>query len=615
MKIKRITRWVMLIAGVLVVVGGVGVVSWKIGSTAEKVSAYDEAGDAEYEDMLREYPEGAQDKSGEDEVLEQINESEALEGVGVLESQYDARARYPGVRTKDQHSEGLCWLYSSVTTLEYNIAKNYENYEVSNKHLDYLTIDGSYVYKQAGATNVYFDRYLSVDGAFYRTDLGTSGANPELIYSMMDPIAIVSESDFTNVMVNNDARLSGITRYEDLWNNDIISEQERSEILKKNFENQSAYMERQNFSDVNDPSKVKYIVTGAKTASYGFDAARTVNSEAVEAIKNLVNKYGAVKISTFGTGDRFNNCSDKKIVDGRNRYTFIVDNRIERVDPNDPESEILYECTANHGMTIVGWDDEWTYEYNNEERSGAFILQNSWGESPEDSMKWYLAYISAVPGMMYFDSVEKYSDYDKYYGPEDYKTQSIEPLDSELIFELSAGGAEKLEAFTIGRLNSATNYDVYVSTTGDRDDFVKDGTFAPGYGITKYKFNKEYDTNGDYAIMLKRSDGGAVSAASRSRDTLTIMAKEIRVPDGPDSPSNPDLPVRPDVPTPEEDLPVPKTAGGVSETAVGKPNTGGNTNTEWMAGIVQYLLPGVFVVGFTVVFVRKKNKGHRKFDW
>lgn len=46
-----------------------------------------------------------------------------------------------------------------------------------------------------------------------------------------------------------------------------------------------------------------------------------------------------------------------------------------------------YKCPANHGVTIIGWDDNYSIENFNEEHrpkeKGAWIIKNSWGERQE----------------------------------------------------------------------------------------------------------------------------------------------------------------------------------------------------------------------------------------
>lgn len=534
MKIKHRLKYCAMLSAVFVAVGMIGVVGLRIAEDTKNASAQ-ENGDGQA-DYLSDYEEaeirGSILGEIEEEYIYQHSDIEAptLEAAGSLPAKYDLRDEY-AVRQKDQHSEGMCWLYSGVTALEYSLAKKYENYEVSVKHLDYMTTDAHYedndndihndVYKQANKTNAYFDRYLNA-GGYHRWSLGTSGANQELIYSILDPLAIVSESDFTNVLKANDSRLASINRYEDIWSLD-----NKNDILKKNGEGYSSYMEKQDYYKVNDASKVKYIVTGAKLGGYAFDESRTVDSDVVKNIKSIINDYGAVKISTFGTPNRIDNCSDKKTVGDRNMYTFIVDNRVVRKDPNDPESEILYECKADHGMTIVGWDDDWEYEYNGETKKGAFILQNSWGEKEHDKMKWHLSYTSNLPSLMYFDSVEKYNDYDRYYGVKDYKKQTIEPDSDEYIFEFSLDNSEELEAFVFSELYGAYEYDVYVSNTGKAGDFKKDGKFNSVAGIAKYEFNNKYEIANDYAIKIKRVNGRALSDADRIRGTMNVMSDKI----------------------------------------------------------------------------------------
>lgn len=524
MKIKHRLKYCAMLGAVFVAVGMVGAVGLRIAEDTKSANAQEsEDNQADY---LLDYEEAESRSLILGEIEEEDNyqysniEAPTLEAAGSLPAKYDLRDEY-AVRQKDQHTEGMCWLYSSVTALEYSLAKKYENYEVSVKHLDYMTIDAGDVYKQAGKANVYFDRYMNA-GGYHRWSLGTSGAASELIYSVLNPLAIVSESDFTNVLKSNDSRLATIGRYEDIWSLD-----NKDDILQENGEGYPSYIEKQDFDKVNDPSKVKYIVTGARLGGYSFDASRTADDSVVKAIKSIIDDYGAVKISTFGTSDKFNNCSDKKTVDGRSVYTFIVDNRVVREDPNDPESEILYECKADHGMTIVGWDDDWEYEYNGETKRGAFILQNSWGEKEYDKMKWHLSYISDLPSLLYFDSVEKYNDYDRYYSVDDYKEQTIEPASDEYVFEFSLDGSEEIEAFVFSELYGAYEYDVYVSDTGKAGDFKKDGKFNSVAGIAKYEFNNEYEITSDYAIKMKRVNGKTISDADRTRGTMNVMSDKI----------------------------------------------------------------------------------------
>lgn len=595
MQLKKIAGRVVLATGVAIALGGVGVVSWKINSGAERADAYD--GEGYYDGPLmplspdEEYSNAgtrSNSRKGGSELLSGENSSFA--------ESYDSRQEYESVRIKNQKTEGLCWLYSSVTALEYALAKKYGvEYEVSVKHLDYLTIDGRYVYKGDGDTNVYFDRFLGTSDAQHRTSLGTSGNVVELVYGIVNPLAIMSERDFTDVLKSNDSRLAGINRYEDLWDNSIISEEERDNILEKNAEGYPSYLVRQDYNAVNDPSKVDYVVTGMKILNgYGFDASRTTDSSDVNAMKQMITDYGALQTS---------------VVVNVNECAYVENENATLIKTNAAECRY-----TNHGITIVGWDDGWEYEYGNEKKYGAYILQNSYGGA-RDSEKWHLGYISALSLLMYFDSIERYEDYDHYYGPTDYKDRGAEPDGDEYIFELSLGEDERIKEIVFEELSGSFEYDVYVSPDGEPDNYVKDGEFDSRKGISKYEIGGDYAIEGNYAIKLKRKDGSTISSNDRIRNTLNVMARDVQVPDDPVGPVVPDVPVEPDGSDDEEDLPVPNTASAESTSKTGKPNTGQNTQNDGAGGTVLYILPGVFVALITGIFIKRRNKNHRKFDW
>lgn len=506
MKIKRLKRYLFCAAAAAVCSGVVGIAAWTASDDTDEVKAYNNDG-IEYSDFY-ERLEGHDVAEGEfAEVAAYEPGAVVNEGSDSLGKYYDARDHY-NVRTKNQHSEGLCWLYSGVTALEYYLAKTNRPMEVSVKHLDYQIIKGEGVYVN-GEANPYFDRYLNASGAAYRTVLGTAGSAWQLVYGFINPLAVVSEKDFTDVLKKNDNKLASIEKYEDLW-----SLKNRDELLTD-----GAYAVKQNYEEVNDPSKVNYIVTGAKMVSYAYDEARTADSDVVKAVKNYVSEYGALKISARTTD--LDKCASKRIDGSRVLYTILSDD---------------VDCGPNHGMVIVGWDDDWEYCGDGKDwgecsesdiKKGAFILQNSWGENETDKMKWHLSYTSPLPWSMYFDSVESYDAYDHYYGPADYREGKIESGADENIFELSLDDNEQLEAIMYNELYGDHNYDVYVSPTGKASDFEKDGVFAAQLGITKYELANRYSIEGDYAVKLKRTDGSTISDASKGRNVLNVLADKV----------------------------------------------------------------------------------------
>ena len=175
-------------------------------------------------------------------------------------------------------------------------------------------------------------------------------------------------------------------------------------------------------------------------------------------------------------------------------------------------------------MVIVGWDDNWEYEYASQTKRGAFILQNSWGELSSDKREWHIAYVSALLDMVYLNGIERYDSYDYYYGPNNYRGQGITPESNELIYEMSSRRSAQLKALTFATIGGSNNYEVYISVDGDAANFVKDGIFKTDIGITKYELKNEYQIDGNYAIKLKKVGWSPVSDENRQRNTLNVMA-------------------------------------------------------------------------------------------
>ena len=113
MKIKRIRKkYVVFSIMLLVLLGAVGVGVYKINVDASDVSAYEITAAGELGDV------GAMVENSNDGYLVGASEN--------FSTYYDVRDEVGGnVRNKDQHSEGMCWLYSSTSAMEYALAKQH----------------------------------------------------------------------------------------------------------------------------------------------------------------------------------------------------------------------------------------------------------------------------------------------------------------------------------------------------------------------------------------------------------------------------------------------------------------------------------------------------------
>lgn len=591
MKIKRIRKkYIVFSIMLLALLGAVGVGVYKINVDASDVSAYEITAAGELGDV------GA--------MVENSDDGYSVGASETFSAYYDVRDEVGGnVRNKDQHSEGLCGLYAATTAMEYALAKQHWYYEVSAKHLDYMTILGDSAYKQENATNVYFDRYLNGTGADRRGRLGDGVYNAQLIFSLMSPLAIMSEANFTSVMKNNDSRLASISRYEDIW-----SLSNKDSILVD-----GAYAEKQDFNKVNDASKTDFVITGIGTARYSFDGSRGADSSGIRGIKDVIQKYGGVSVQ-FPYND-LDAC--RYVNEASTSYTIIND-----------QSGACNE--TYHAMAIVGWDDNWEYEYAGQTKRGAFILQNSWGEHSSDKRKWHIAYISALLDMVYFNGIERYDSYDYYYGPNNYRGQGITPENNELIYEMSSRKSAQLKALTFATIGGSNNYEVYISVDGDAANFVKDGIFKTDIGITKYELKNEYQIDGNYAIKLKKVGGSPVSDEIRQRNTLNVMAAKVTshgettttVTEDEDSDSQSSSDDSHGIEEEENDdgdIAVPNTSADddtnkTSNTTNKSPVTGGGSQGSDEGVTAIHMLPMTLIIGITALGLCRRSKRHRKFE-
>lgn len=416
-------------------------------------------------------------------------------GAGTLPSSYDSRNSLGYAYVKNQNTEGLCGAYSMSTTLEYSLRKKYgDNTEVSAKHFDYQMVDASEAYDNASInSNAYNNWFYNRTRARY---LGEGMPITNLLAAAMNPLSIMPESDFVSIIKEKDGALrnnANIQRYEDIW-----TYAESSLTDHDNYGNHyKVYSVKQDYNKINKQNDDQYMVTGAILADYSMSYLDRNRETVIENIKNAIKDYGAVIISTtINTGD-----SQCVYSDG-GKYTIV---------------QTKSGCGSGHFIAAVGWDDGWDYGGS---ETGAFILQNSWGEKGETNRnKWHLSYNAYFDGMLYFDSIEKNDNYDKYYGPAEYSIADTRPADNEYAFsnvELaddeyvfafkSDGDRRRLTEIVFYNPYMSSEYDIYFSNTGRTDDFVKVGTSYFAQGITKYNLEeaeKEVSIEGNFAIKLK----------------------------------------------------------------------------------------------------------------
>ena len=292
MKIRHQLKCCVMFGAVIVVASAIGFISWKIEDSAQTVKALNED-EFPYEDncceaKLFDWPEGEDVyyESVEGNSEEDDDGGLAPTGAGLLPASYDAREIYTHVRNKDQNSEGLCWLYAMTTALEFYLEKNYQDtVEISPKHFDYQLVKATDAYEDEGVENFY---------AREEHEFGEGGDLQLSLLGLLNPLAIISDEDFTQIVKNKDSRLNSINRYEDIWklNNykDILTRGDG--VHDVDDDKNTIYTVKQDYDEINNSDNVDYIATS--TGVIRYDRENDIGrQETIEKIKNVVLEYGA----------------------------------------------------------------------------------------------------------------------------------------------------------------------------------------------------------------------------------------------------------------------------------------------------------------------------------
>ena len=326
-----------------------------------------------------------------------------------------------------QGSLGICWAFASLSSVETNMLKtglmNINNYKnLSERQLDYVGVSSSYITEGYNPYSVAMRNYPG------------SGAFPNTAFVLMaSGVSPVSTEKFGEYDTNQDVK-----------------------SLKEIF----------------NLDNIEYVVD--EYINYGSLQDYSTDEERdswVNSIKEHVMNYGSVAVTTIGTLAGYGGSCLYK--DTSNNYLINVRGECNPLDSNNI-----------HAMAIIGWDDNYEYEYcrledettrdltnctNIVSGKGAFILKNSWGDTYPYP---YLSYESNVDGAYGVSKVSKKNwdtnyDYTKLYESKyEHKISTITYYKSSQIKER----LEKISFYSNSR--NLTSYDIYVSVD-DSNNYVK----------------------------------------------------------------------------------------------------------------------------------------------
>ena len=381
-----------------------------------------------------------------------------LGGSTSLESRFNLAEQYDLI-VKDQKLTMSCWAFSTTTMLESNVAMRNVllNEEYSPLHMEYR------------ATEMYS-----------KPKLGWGSADMALAY-MVSGNGPVDESDFPMEDVYDEVNNSYTTHY--------LTDPDRVNVdLDKTV--QLKITDTTTFANI-----VKKYDTTTGAVQY-YDAYETqYTSEQVEAvrkkIKSHIKEYGAVTAGIYSDEDGVLTSTGNYI---STYYDSNTDIYAYKVDYTSAES-------ANHQITIVGWDDT----------KQAYIVQNSWGELFENNGYFYVAYDdvwieSRVYGINNIEELSGNNKYDQIYQYDELGMNYLMGLYVPAIY----ANVFTRENIPSGKDEYITEVGLYIAETTGIDIYVNavDGEFTDSNGNTKLKLvhSGEILEPGYHVIKLNASE-------------------------------------------------------------------------------------------------------------
>ncbi|MEI5993772.1 Ig-like domain-containing protein [Candidatus Enterococcus mansonii] len=219
----------------------------------------------------------------------------------------------------------------------------------------------------------------------------------------------------------------------------------------------------------------------------------------IMAIKELVYTYGA---STFYYDTEYSHDSTYYNYKTNATYVPIEDAKAGLVPTYDGW------LSANHGITIVGWDDTYAKEnfVKKPKNNGAFKMKNSWGVFPHDRGYFYMsyedAYLLAAENIAADTSKEKFDHVNSYITGEMNSYMDLKS-DSKDIYAgnvyTTSKNKEVLEAVSISTDQPHLSYEIYYLDKAVQ----KNKTFSGFEGLEKIASGIK-DASGIERIQTKK---------------------------------------------------------------------------------------------------------------
>lgn len=315
------------------------------------------------------------DENGKKQVLSSSmpDEGTGLRQASNLPSKYDLRINSLSTSIKDQGVTGACWAFAAIKASESNsILKNItssNNTDFSESHLTWYSYNGI----TDKSSTMYGDSITPVSA-------------PSNIPHIFPSFENVSSTNPTAYDIGGNA-LTAISTLAQ-WSG--IEAEENAPFTADDY--------KQEYAMANSMS------AGNGTSRYS-SVAHLQNSECYDnssraQIKKALMEHGAIDISMFYDESGFEN----NTLNGTSFYQTKY-------------SGTMAQRMANHCVTIVGWDDNYSRNNfkNRPSGNGAWLIANSYGSSYNDNGYFWLSYYEpSICDIFTFD-IEPASNYDNNY--------------------------------------------------------------------------------------------------------------------------------------------------------------------------------------------------------
>ena len=225
---------------------------------------------------------------------------------------------------------------------------------------------------------------------------------------------------------------------------------------------------------------------------------QVIEGKDYQKIKEAVYKYGGVQSSLYTS---LTNALSESIYYNKENYAYCF------IGTDKP----------NHDVVIVGWDDNYPKENFNLdlEGDGAFLCQNSWGESFGDNGYFYVSYYDTNIGShnVVYTRVEDTDNYENIYQSDlcGWVGQLGYGKESAFFSNVyTAQNDEMIEAVGFYATGKDTEYEVYIvedfinTESLNERTLVKSGYMEnAGYYTIDFEYNFEVTAGEKFAVVVK----------------------------------------------------------------------------------------------------------------